>query len=89
LFNASSPDDLKTQLNRIRARNPKLLEEAPASIKGSVLTVVRFEDRVYNDISSNPNDIPIAVSSTVFQSALRRLQLYAINNCGLSPSPTP
>jgi hypothetical protein len=89
LFNASSPDELKTQLNRIRAKNPKVIQEAPASIKGSVLTVVRFEDRVYNDISSNPNDIPIAVSSSVFQAALRRLQLYAINNCGLSPGSTP
>src|ERR1700730_13166346 len=28
LFNASSPDELKTQLNRIRANNPKVIQEA-------------------------------------------------------------
>jgi hypothetical protein len=89
LFNASSPDELKTELNRIRAKNPNVLQEAPASIKGAVVTVVRFEDRVYNDISSNPGDIPVAVSSAAFQSALRRLQLYAVNNCGLTRGPPP
>jgi hypothetical protein len=92
LFNASSPEDLKSQLDRMRAKNPQILAEAPASMKGSVQTVLRFEDRIYNDATSNQQDIANAVASSTFQTAFLRLQRYAMDNCGSSgrfPDTTP
>jgi hypothetical protein len=91
LFNASSPEDLKAQLDRIRVRNPRLLLEAPSSIKPSLQTVIRFEDRIYADATSNPQDIANAVASSSFQTAFQRVQLYAAENCGVrgAPDTTP
>jgi hypothetical protein len=78
--------NLKSQLDPIRAKNAKILQEAPAAIKGSLLTVVHFEDRIYEDATSNNlQDIVTAISSSTFQSALQRVQLYASEHCGVTP----
>jgi hypothetical protein len=91
LFNATSPEDLKAQLDRIRVRNPRLLLEAPPSIRPSLQTVIRFEDRIYADATSNPQDIANAVASSTFQTAFQRVQLYAAETCGVrgAPDTTP
>jgi hypothetical protein len=91
LFNASSPEDLKAQLDRIRAKNPRLLLESPPSIRPSIQTVIRFEDRIYADATSNPGDIADVVASSSFQTAFRRVQLFAAETCGVrgAPDTTP
>jgi hypothetical protein len=89
LFNVNGPEDLKSQLDPIRAKNAKILQEAPAAIKGSLLTVIHYEDRIYDDATSNNlQDIVTAISNSTFQSALQRVQLYASEHCGVTP-PIP